>query len=145
VVDEVAGDLGAGKCIAGDDAVAVGRHLGVARGTGRTVGAGHGHMRADIGGDRRRSGRDLRRVDGPGLLVENMRPGDPVDVAALERHLDGDHALRPHLDPRRGDVDLMGAGRRRCGANAGQKQNGTGNAASHAPNAGSQYIDAAHP
>jgi hypothetical protein len=39
----------------------------------------------------------------------------------------------------------VGAGRRRCGANAGQKQNGTGNAASHAPNAGSQCIAAAHP
>ena len=55
-----------------------------------------------------------------------MRPGDAVDVAALERHLDGDHALRPHLDPRRGDVDLMGAGRRRR-ANRRRKQDRAGN------------------
>ena len=74
-----------------------------------------------------------------------MRAGEAVGVAALERHLDGDHAVRPHLDPRGGDVDLMRAGRRRCCANAGQKQNGTDNAASHAPNAESQCTDAAHP
>ena len=90
-------------------------------------------MRADIGGDRTGGGGDLRRVDGPRLLVEDMRGGDAVDVAALERHLDGDHALRPHLDPCGGDVDLMRAGRG-DGANDGKSQNGTGDAASYAPN-----------
>jgi hypothetical protein len=103
-------------------------------------------MRADIGGDRRCGGRNLRRVDGPGLLIEHMRPGEAVDVAPLKRDLHGDHAVRTHLDPRRGDVDLMSGGRRGRCANPAQKQNGAGNAASHAPNAdGSECTDAPHP
>jgi len=33
-------------------------------------------MRGDVRGNRRRGGRNLRRIDGPRLLVEDMRSGN---------------------------------------------------------------------
>ena len=65
-----------------------------------------------------------------------MSPGETVDIAALERHLDGDNSLRPQFDPRRGDVDLVGAGRRRHASdNHKRKQDSAGDATHRMPNA----------
>ena len=68
-------------------------------------------MGAHIGGDRRREGCDLRRVDQTLLLVEDMGAGEAVGVASLERHLDGDLPLRAQLDPRGREIDLVGFSR----------------------------------
>jgi hypothetical protein len=46
----------------------------------------------------------------PRRARRGMRATTLVDVAALKRKLDGDQALRPHLDRRRGDIDLVRVG-----------------------------------
>ena len=76
------------------------------------VGAGDADMGVDIGGDRTGRCRDLRRIGEILLRVVNLRAGEAVGVAALERHLHGDAAVRPQLDARGREIDLVRV--RRC-------------------------------
>ena len=112
MINEIARDVTAGKGIADDDAIAVGGDLGGARRARCAVDTGHLDMGAHIGGYRHRGGRNLCRVDQIFSLVENMGTGEAVDIAPFERHRDGDHSVRPQLDPRCREIDLVGWGRR---------------------------------
>ena len=95
--------------------------------SGTTAGAARAHslpsvpatltLGVDIGGDRPCRRRDLRRIGEILLRVVDLRAGQAVGVAALERHLHRNAAVRPQLDTRGREVHLVGL--RRDGRDAG--------------------------
>ena len=97
----------AGKRDAHDHAVAVRHDFRRAARTVLAVGAGDADMGADISGDRSCRRRDLRRIGEILLRVVNLRAGEAVGIAALERHLHGDAAVRPQLDACGREIDLV--------------------------------------
>jgi len=109
-INEVARYIPAGKRDAHDHAVAVRHYVGRAAPAFLAVGSGDVHMRVDIGGDQPCGCRDFGGIGEIPLRVINLRASETVGIAAFERHLHGDAAVRPQFDARGREIDLMGLG-----------------------------------
>ena len=107
-INEVARHIPAGKRDAHDHAVAVRHDFWRCRAHSALPSVPATlDMRVDIGGDRICGCRDLRRIGEILLRVENLRAGEAVGIAALERHLRRRRAVRPQLDARGREIDLV--------------------------------------